>query len=1096
MLNYRVLSFLAVFALVACGLPVQAQISARMLRYPDVSDTQVAFVYAGDIWLVAREGGIAHRLSSPAGEESFPRFSPDGQSVAFSGNYDGNMDVYVLPVTGGEPRRITHHPMPDRVLDWYPDGNHILYASSMESGRQRFNQFFRTPAAGGLPEKLPVAYGEFGVLSADGKTLAFTTMTQDFRTWKRYRGGWSPDIWLFDLEKQTAENITNNDANDSQPMWHERTLFFLSDRGPEQRNNLWAYDLDTRTSEQVTHFDAFDLHFPSAGPSDIVFEAGGKLYLLDLNTRQQREVQVDIVTDLASRKPRTENAADLIQNASISPTGKRAVFEARGDVFSVPAEHGPVLNLTASSGVAERYPTWSPDGKQVAYFSDRSGEYELTVRPADGTGEETTLTRLGPGFRFTPLWSPDSKKIVFVDQAMQIHLFDLTSKRDAVIDRQQWMYYGGLSAFRASWSPDSRWLAYARDLENRSTAIVLYDARNGESHQATSGYYTDASPAFDPEGNYLFFLSGRTFSPSYSDLDNSWIYPNTVNIVAAPLRKDVASPMAPRNDVETADTTSTEKPEAKKEAAEEPRPVEIDLEGFEERLVVLPPKAGNYADLRAVEGKVLYRRLPRTGAGEEKAPVVFYDLKEREEKTILEDADMAQASHDGKMLLVRVDDRYGILEIKPDQKLEKPMQTGELEMTVDPLAEWRQLFSDAWRFERDLFYDPNMHGVDWNTLREQYGALINDAATRWDVSYVLGEMIAELNASHTYQGGGDTPSEEKRNVGLLGIDWRLENGAYRVAKIISGAPWDSEVRSPLAQPGINVGVGDYILAVNGRHLNPEKDPWAAFDGLAGQPVVLTVNSRPTMEGARQVVVNTLSDETRLRHLAWIEANRKRVDEATEGRVGYIYVPSTGVDGQTELVRQFQAQFTRPALIVDERFNSGGQIPDRFIELLNRPALAFWAVRDGREWQWPPVSHFGPKVMLINGWSGSGGDAFPFYFREAGLGPLIGTRTWGGLIGLTGAPPLIDGGAVTVPTFRMYGPDGKWFPEGYGVEPDILVVDDPGEMAKGRDPQLERAIEEALRLLEAQPAPRPERPAYEDRSVSAGAIGESTMKTER
>jgi tricorn protease len=508
--------------------------------------------------------------------------------------------------------------------------------------------------------------------------------------------------------------------------------------------------------------------------------------------------------------------------------------------------------------------------------------------------------------------------------------------------------------------------------------------------------------------------------------------------------------------------------------------VEIDTAGFERRAVVLPITGGNFGELAAVSGKIVYRKAPPAGSIDTKTPIVWWDLKEREEKTVVPDADAFELSFDGKKLGVANERRYYIIDLKADQKLDKPLRTAEMEMTVDPRAEWRQIFADVWRFDRDFFYDPNMHGVDWAAMRVRYGRLMDDAVTRWDVNFVIGELMSELSSSHTYRGGGDLEAPPERAVGLLGVDWRLENGAYRIARIVDGGAWDSEARSPLAAPGVGVHEGDYVLAVNGVPPDVTKDPWAAFEGLAGVAVDLTVNARPTLDGARHVVVETLRDETRLRTLAWMEANRRRVEEASNGHVGYVYVPSTGIDGQTELERQFLAQYTKDALIVDERWNSGGQIPDRFIELLDRPALGWWSVRDGTDWQWPPSAHFGPKVMLINGWSGSGGDAFPYFFKERGLGPLVGQRTWGGLIGITGAPPLVDGGSVTVPTFRLYSPAGQWFPEGVGVAPDIDVVDDPTQLARGTDPQLERAIQECLRQLQEHPVGKPARPVYERR----------------
>jgi tricorn protease len=1064
-----------------------------MFRYPDVSATKIAFVYAGDIWTVPRAGGAATRLSSPLGEEMFPRFSPDGSQIAYSANYDGNLDVYVMPVDGGEPKRLTYHPMEDRVIGWHPDGKRVLFASSRESGRQRFNQFYLVNTTGGLPEKLPVPYGEFGALSKDGRQFVYMPQSQDFRTWKRYRGGWAPDVWLFDLQSMASRNLTNNPANDAQPMWRGNTVYFLSDRGKPERNNIWAMDTTNGRTRQVTTLTRYDITFPSINGDTIVFQAGGRLNLLDLTTEKVTEVPVTVTTDAQTLRPTTAKAGDLIVSATVSPTGQRAVFEARGDVVTVPAENGAILNLTRSSGVAERYPTWSPDGTTIAYWSDRSGEYELTVRPADGSGVERKITSLGAGFRYPAQWSPDGKKVVFADQAMKVRTVDIESGKVTPIDQSpQWMAHGALEAWRFAWSPDSRWIAYARGVGNYGvSAIFVVDTRDGKKTQVTAGYLNDSQPTFDPDGKYLFYASDRTFAPVYGSFDTSWTYANPTQFIALPLRKNVPSPLAAKNDVEPKPAVPTPTPAATpaagagETAAKGPAPVEIDVDGIEQRAVVLPPPAGNYADLTAISGKLVYRRLPKAGSPpSDPSALMQYDVTERKEQTILEKADGLGVSADGKKALVTVDGKVGIIDVRPAQKFGKPMATADIEVPVDPRAEWKQMFLDAYRFERDYFYDPNMHGVDWGEMRDLYLALLADAVTRWDVNFVLGELIGELDASHTYRGGGALEVAPEKPVGMLGVDWEVANGAYRITRIIRGGPWDVDVRSPLDEPGVDVSAGDYVLAVNGVPLRASDDPWAAFQGLARKTVMLTVNKTPAPEGARSVVVTCLPSEVELRFRAWIEERRQQVDKATGGRVGYIYVQSTGVDAQNELMRQFVAQYQKDGLIIDERFNSGGQIPDRFIELLNRPMLAYWAVRDGASWQWPPVAHSGPKVMLINGWSGSGGDAFPFYFREAGLGPLIGTRTWGGLIGISGAPPLVDGGGVTVPTFRMYDPKGQWFAEGHGVDPDIRVDEDPTELAKGRDTQLLKAIDEAMTRVKNNPPP-PNHPPYQKRIGGGG-----------
>jgi tricorn protease len=1101
-------------------------LDAGLMRMPAVSEKQIAFVYAGDIWIVGKEGGTAMRLSSPRGEESWPRFSPDGREIAFSGNYEGSDDVFVMPVFGGEPRRVTFHGGADRLVGWWPDGKSLVFASRRESFTERVGQFFKIDAQGGQAERLAVPYGEFGSVSPEGNTFAYVMTNTDGASWKRYRGGMAPDIFLFNLRTKAAENLTNSVACESQPMWSgDGKLYFLSDNSPTKRANLWQYDPATKTSRQVTRFTDFDVHYPSIGPKEIVFENAGRLHLLDLATEQTRTVKVEVITDKATLRPRLENVTSRIASGSISPTGKRVLFEARGDIFSAPAEQGIVRNLTESQGVAERYPAWSPDGKWIAYFSDRSGEYELTMRSADGKGEERQLTNLGTGWKYQPYWSPDSKKVVFIDSAMRIWLHDLEKQHTQQVDKQLYYYHGDLQRFSVNWSTDSRWLTYAGDTEAQLQAIIIYDTLEGKRRQVTSAYYDDDLPVFDPNGNYLYYRSKRIFQPHYSDFDNTWAYVNSHALVCLPLRRDIPSPLAPKNDEEPykrEEAKKEEKPapqptsrepgpkpedskkgggaevalrkdeaksvdsgtpknesEAKVASSPKPREVRIDFDGIEGRGIVLPVGSGKIDQVGALPGKVIFRWPPRTGSTNRGSPLSVWDLETRAERVLTDDVGGYELSADGRKILYS---RGGSWSIANAGEAGSGKNLNVLlEMTVDPRAEWKQMFDDAWRIERDYFYDPHLHMVSWQEMRERYGQMLAGCATRNDVNYVLGELLGELNSSHAYRSGGDLEQGAVRSVGYLGCDFELKDGFYRIKRIIDVAPWDLGLRSPLRAPGINIKDGDWLVAVNGRRVDGSQEVYAAFQGLADKTVILSVNDKPNLEGAREIIVQTISSEAPLRHYAWIEANRRRVDEATNGRVGYLYVKSTAVDGQNELYRQWRAQTHKEGLVIDERWNSGGQIPDRFIELLNRPTTNYWGVRDGKDWSTPFVPTPQAKVMLANRWSGSGGDCFPWLFQQKKMGHVIGTRTWGGLIGMTGCPPLIDGGSVTVPTFSIYDLDGKWIIEGHGVDPDIPVMDDPSLLARGIDPQLERAIEEVKGQLDKSPTPRGKRPGYVDRA---------------
>jgi tricorn protease len=1071
-----------------------AQAEAGLYRYPDVSKTQIVFTYSNDLWVVPKEGGEAIKLSSPLGVESFPRFSPDGRTIAFTGNYDGNKDVYVIPVAGGIPIRLTSHGYPDRVVGWQPDGKRVLFASARESGRNRFNQMYTVAPTGGPSIKLPLAYAEFASYSPDGKKLAVTFRSQAFRNWKRYRGGWKADIHIFNLADNTSENITNlnTEAGNEFPMWHNDDIYFLSDRGPEVRMNLWRYNTSTKIVEQLTDFKDYDIHFPSAGPEEIVFEAGGNLYLYKFSTKQVVPVKISLVSDKALLKPKIEKAEKYILHSSLSPDGNRILMEARGDIFSLPAENGYVKNLTRTSGTAERYPVWSPDGKNIAWWSDLSGEYELWITPSE-EDKPRKLTNYGPGFRYNLFWSPDSKKLAFIDKAMKIQVYDLESDKTTLVDSAIHYFHGALESFSCSWSPDGRWLTFSHDLENNHSAVFIFDSKNKSLKQVTSGFYNSTSPVFDSEGKYIYLLTNQSFSPYYSDIDNSFIYANSTQIAVLTLQKTTRSILFPKNDtvkmlpsepvtkvVEVKHKFKTSVDTVQKIRVKV-EPVSIDFEGIESRVQILSLRAATYGKIGSVKNKILYLRFPAHDENEAKPSLKIYDIEKKEEKTILDNVDDYSMSADRQKLLVKRGESWAVIKPEESQKFEKPVAVSEMQMLINPMEEWKQILTDVWRMERDYFYDPNMHGVNWEQVKQRYSNMLTAASSREELNFIIGEMIGELNSSHTYFGGGDLEKENSQSTGYLGVDYEADGKFYKIKKIIRGAPWDAEVRSPLDMPGVNIIEGNYILAIDGVPLTTEQEPYALFQNLSDKTVELTYNSSPSWKGAKKAIVKTMKDEARLRYLSWVENNRRRVDEETAGEAGYIYVPSTGIDGQNELTRQFNAQWNKKALVIDERFNSGGQIPDRFIEMLNRTPLAYWAIRDGTSNPWPPYANFGPKVMLINGWSGSGGDAFPDYFRKKGLGPLIGNRTWGGLIGISGVPDLIDGGNVTVPSFRMFNPDGSWFREGHGVDPDIIVDEDLGLMARGTDPQLDKAITEIKSLLKDKGYKIPVTPAYEKRN---------------
>ncbi len=1084
--------FLLGLVLLAGGL--QAQISAKLMRYMDVSDKQICFVYGGDIWVVDKNGGTAVQLTRSPGEESWPRFSPDGSQIAYTASYNGNPDVYVISVQGGLPFRVTFPSFADRLVDWHPDGKRLLFASPRESGVRGINHFYLVSVRGGFPEKLKIPYGELGSFSPDGKQLAYITRITENYPFKRYRGGLSSDIIIYDLETDRAKNITDSHAIDGKPAWVGSSIYFLSDQDENMRLNVWRYDTKSGKAEQITKITDFDVAYMATGLRELVFESGGELFLMDLKNHSTKRVDVRVVSDLANEIPRRVDVSGLLNNLALSPQAKRVAVEARGELFDIPVKEGFSLNLTNSSGSFDRNPAWSPDGRTLAYWSDKSGENQIYLKSLDPKGEEKQLTRRKKGYGYTLFWSPDSKNLAFIDETHTIFVIKIENGDTLTAGNTRWsLGHPALEGYRMSWSPDSRWLAFTEIVDNSHSTLFVYDLANNKNHQATSGFYQDFDPVFSKCGRYLFYYTNRSMTPVYSDMDDgTWVYPNSTQIACLSLTKTAPSLVLPKNDSfsskpteEKAKPAEDKKPGAPAEAAA-PKiaPVQIEFEGLESRLAVLPVKAGNFGRLFAFKDKILFLKAPNSGSGLRSSQLMLLDLPALKEEVVMDEVDQVGISADGESLLVQSGPRYGVISPAPGQKIKDAVPMNNLFMNLVPKEEWRQIFEDTWRRYRDFFYDPAMHGVDWQEMRERYGALVKDARTRWDLTNICSNLQAELSAGHTYTFGGGPDQAQPMPTGFLGIDWTLLDGQYRIKRMVRPAEWDTAARSPLDAPGIEVKEGDCIHAVNGIDLNAERDPYAAFEGLAGKTVSLLVSSNGKRAEAKNVIVKCLAanEESALRNLEWIENNRRAVEKLSGGKLGYIYMSNTGGPGQSELVRMFYGQLDKEGYIIDERFNGGGQLADRFLELLRRPFVYNIHWRYGKDTTQPIKANNGPMGMLINGWAGSGGDGLPWAFQELKAGPIVGERTLGILVGPATGHSLIDGGGITVPDGRLYDNDGHWFWEGEGVAPDFEVWDDPNLLVKGRDPQMEKAVEEVMKLLKTRPGKKTPAPAPEIRTA--------------
>jgi tricorn protease len=1082
-----------------------------LLQKPTLSKTHVAFCFAGDLWIVSRDGGEARRLTSGVGVETDPVFSPNGSLIAFTGEYDGNLDVYVVPAAGGEPRRLTYHPGVDLALGWTPDGKNVFFAS-IRTSYSRFTKLFTIPLVGGtLPTELPLPMGVEGAFSPDGSHLAYVPFRNpligpgDYLAWKHYRGGKASPIWIASLADSKIDKVPRTDSNDSCPMWLGGKVYFLSDRdGPV---TLYCFNPESREVKQVFENKGYDLVSASAGPDAIVCEQFGSLLIFDPNSGTAKGVDVKITADFPAARPHYVNVGKQIRAAAISPTGARAVFEARGDILTVPADKGDVRNLTGTSSAVERDPAWSPDGKTIAYFSDESGEYMLHLRDDRG---ETPARRIAlgesPNYYFNPVWSPDSMRIAYSDNRGQLWVLEVASGKSVKVDRN--VYHD--VDFDSAWSPDSRWLVYTRILANRLRIACLFDTATRKTCAITDGMSDVRFPVFDKGGKYLFFTASTDVGPAVSVMDLSGFNrPVSRSVYLAVLAADTPSPLAHESDEEKSSDaipSGSDLPSAadadKKKG--EIRPTKIDLEDIDHRMLPLPVPARNYVGLVAGQaGKLLLLEraaVPNLEYSEPQAnptTVTRFDLGKRRSEKLVDGVGQVDVSVTGEKMLYQQGGKWFIVSLAGDlPKPEKPLRTGDMEVRIDPRAEWKQMYREAWRLQRVFLYDPHAHGLDLAAAEKKYEVFLDGIAHRADLNYLFNEMLGNLVLGHTFILGGDAPEAPKVKGGLLGADWTIDNGHYRFARIYTGESWNPHSRAPLAQPGARVKEGDYLLAVNGKEMKSTDNIYRAFESTADKAVTIKVAPEPDGTGARDITIVPVDSERVLRNLAWMEDNRRKVDKLSGGKVAYVYLPSTQMEGYKAFNRYFFAQVDKEGLVIDERFNGGGKAPDYVIDYLRRPLLNYWATREGEIQATPAGAIFGPKAMIINEFAASGGDALPWYFSKTGVGCLVGKRTWGGLVGTFGYyPPLLDGGTVTVPVFAFFSPDGTWDVENHGVAPDVEVEYDPYKVRQGHDPQLEKAVEVVLEALKKNPPTQPKRPAYPDyyKSPPAGRVKATTSR---
>ncbi len=1082
-ISFKVLAL----AMLGFSFGAKAQDEARLMRYPDINKNLIAFVYAGDIWSVDANGGEARRLTSHSGQELFPKISPDGKWIAFSGEYSGSRQVFVMPSSGGTPKQLTFYNsvgvMPPRggyddvVLDWTSDSKNILIRANRTPFGDRNGKYFMVNIDGGLEKPLPIVNGGFAVLSPDDKKICFTPVDREFRTWKRYKGGRATDLWVYDLEKNTSEQITDFKGTDQLPTWFGDNIYFASDR--DLKLNIYQYNTQTKALRQLTTHADFDCMWPSGENGQMVYENGGYLYKLNLQTGKEEKVNVSIHFDNPNIVPYYKNVKDFVQSFEVSPTGKRALISARGDIFSIPAENGPTYNLTNTQGVREIYPRWSPDGKYISYYSDASGEYEIYLLENKKDAKPRQLTSGSSAWKYDSEWSPNSKYLVYFDRSLQLKLVDVATGNTTIVthaDRDEIRSY--------SFSPDSKWITYEKEGANGLGAVWVYNIENAQNQQLTNDSFNDGSPVFSTDGKYIYFVSDRDFNLDFSSFEFNYLYNKSTRIYAVALKADCPKLFRDKNDVEPVKEAEKPKEEPKKDkkAKEETKPsteekvkVQIDFDGINSRITAFPLAAGNYRNLIAVDGGILY-----IGEG----GLHKYSIEEEKDEEVMDRVGRAIVSADGKMMMYQSGKDFGIAKLMPGQKEGAgKLNLDDMIMKIDPKKEWAQIYNDGWRIFRDYFYVNNLHGVDWKAIKERYNPLIQYVSHRADLDYILGEIISETNTGHSYVDWGDFERVKRVDTGLLGAELKADqaSGKYQITKIYQGENWNEERRSPLTEQGVNVKEGDFLIAINGTELSLTRNPYELLENTVGKTVEITVNSKPESAGAKTYTIKPIASELELFYLNWVNERRALVDKLSGGKIGYIHVPNTAVEGNRELFRGMYAYHEKEALIIDDRYNGGGFIPDVMTDLLDRKTLSYWQRNGLASMKTPGIAHNGPKVMLTNGYSSSGGDAFPYYFRKKGLGQLIGTRTWGGLVGMSGNAGLVDGGYIAVPRFGIYDENEHWIIEGVGVSPDIEVVDRPEQLAKGIDPCIEKAVEVLLKQLQENPVKKVEAPTPPDRS---------------